>query len=942
MKIGARLFIGYGSVAICLLLLTVIALGSVAHFHDMAKRVTESEYPKTTTAAAIEHDLSIIARSMRNYILAKSEAVKEAELRKMAAAQESAVRWFTEMERLANDSQTAVAVSEIRRTGGAYLAFQQRVMELATSGRTDEASILLTEEASQHQDPLFAAIDRLTESSRYSMQEASRTLEEEYRDTAGGIVILAAVILLLGSLITFFFTRSIARNMRRVSLVMNEYAAGDMDSSVRVPYAAQDEIGLVAQSFNRMADTLQERYNESRTLSLKNEENLWIHTHLDRIIGELQQSDHVKDLSERLIRELTPAIGANCGVVYVSAADDERYELTATHAVPEESVPLLKRVLVPGDGLAGDAIRTGKRQVLDGVEARELRITTGLIERTAAAVYLFPIQSASAVEGLLEIAVRSPLSDKQDALLQQLCPRAGMLFNKAKNQQRIASLLVKSQHLTEELQQYAEELRAQQEELMQTNAELEEQTAALQQSEKQLQEKQAQLEDLNADLEEKAEEAAKAKKNLEAHAQQLLTASTYKSEFLANMSHELRTPLNSMLILAKLLSENKDGNLTEKQVEFANTMYSSGNDLLALINQILDLASIESGKMQMQTERISIRDIEAFIRKNFGPLAQQKGVELRLDVADGLPESIRTDPLRLQQILRNLLSNAFKFTDRGSVTCSIRTTKREDGVPRIAFAVADTGIGIPKEKQESVFEAFVQIDGSIRRKYGGTGLGLSISRELAGLLGGEITLESEPGAGSVFTFELPVEAEPFEQRRREELSPPETRSDSFGQASGAAPVVDVAQAQQAAVQAAARPAPPEKRVAEFAGRTILVVDDDIRNVIAISARLESYGIQVLFAEDGSVAIQTLQNHPDIDLVLMDVMMPVMDGYEAIRSIRSMPQYAALPIITVTAKAMKRDREASIEAGASDYLVKPVDSDKLLALLRVWLSAKPKK
>jgi len=936
MKIGARLFIGYGSVAICLLLLTFIALGSVAHFHDMAKRVTETEYPKTATAAAIEHDLSIIARSMRNYILANSEALKEAELRKMAAAEESATRSFMEMERLANDSQTAMAVSEVRRAGGAYLEFQRQVMELATSGRTEEAAILLTEKASQLQDPLFAAIDRLTETSRFAMQEASRTLEEEYRNTTGGIIVLAAVILLLGSLVTFFFTRSIAKNLRRVSVVMNEYAEGTMDSSIRVPYIAQDEIGLVAQSFNRMADTLRERYIESRALALKNEDNLWIHTHLDRIIGELQQSDNVKDLSERLIRELTPAIGANCGLVYVSSVDDERFELTATHAIPGESVPSLKRALVLGDGLAGDAIRTGRRQVLDGVEARELRITTGLIEQSTATVYLFPIQSASAVEGLLEIAVRSPLSDKQDALLQQLCPRAGMLFNKAKNQQRIAALLVKSQNLTEELQQYAEELRAQQEELMQTNAELEEQTAALQQSEKQLQEKQAQLEDLNADLEEKAEEAAKAKKNLEVHAQQLLTASTYKSEFLANMSHELRTPLNSMLILAKLLSENKDGNLTEKQVEFANTMYSSGNDLLALINQILDLASIESGKMQIQEERISIRDIEGFVKKNFGPLAQQKGVELRLDVDAELPESIRTDPLRLQQILRNLLSNAFKFTDRGSVTCSIRRSERGDGVPRIAFSIADTGIGIPKEKQESVFEAFVQIDGSIRRKYGGTGLGLSISRELAGLLGGEITLESEPGEGSEFTFELPLDLGLFGKRRPEGLLSTASAPASIGRTAEA---LDGSGAEQAA---ATRPAAPEKRAPEFAGRTILVVDDDIRNVIAISARLETYGIQVLFAENGSVAIQTLQNHPDVDLVLMDVMMPVMDGYEAIRSIRSMPQYAALPIITVTAKAMKRDREASIDAGASDYLVKPVDSDKLLALLRVWLSAKANK
>ncbi|HZG86112.1 ATP-binding protein [Paenibacillus sp.] len=928
MKISAKLGVGFGSIASTMLLLSALAVGSLSLLEQQVKNITQSQYPKVETAAAIDHDIGVIARSMRNYVLAASETVRTEELRRLEAAEASAVESFETMRQLATDEATAVAVSKLGSVGADYLLYQDQVMDLAQAGRTAEASRLLTEEAGPFQ-ALTQAVDELQSVSRLSVQRAAADAEREFREKSAVLISISLLALTIGGAATFWFSRTVVTGLRRVSGVMNEFASGTMDAAIRVTYRAKDEIGAVAEAFNAMADALQRRHEEGRRWAEANETQLWLHTHLDRLIVSLQQAESVEGLSERLLRELSPVVGAVCGVVYASGADDRRYELAGAYAIPAGAASRLRPSLTAEDGLAGLAIATGERQLLRDTKHRELRISSALLDQPASAIYVYPIRGVDQVEAVLEFAVREELTYEQEELIRQLSTRAGLLFNKAKNQHRIASLLRKSQELTEELQQYAEELNAQQEELMQSNAELEEQTAALQQSEKLLQEQQKRLTTMNAELEGKAEEAEAANRELEKRARQLLAASTYKSEFLANMSHELRTPLNSMLILAKLLSENKEGRLTDKQVEYAATIYSSGNDLLSLINQILDLASVESGKMQIQEEPVPTRDVEDFVRRNFGAIALQKGIELRFESDPDIPVSVLTDPLRLQQILRNLLSNAFKFTERGSVTFAMRRRERGGEPPALELAVRDTGIGIPKEKQEHVFDAFVQIDGSIRRKYGGTGLGLSISRELAAMLGGEIRLESEVGKGSAFTLILPIrKAAAAARELTEELGAalPEI-------AASAPPIVPTAPAAASAAE------PAEPRMPAFPGRTILIVDDDIRNVFALSSRLESCGVQTLHAENGKAAIEVLEAHEEIDLVLMDVMMPEMDGYEAIRRIRANPVYAELPIITVTAKAMKEDREMSLSAGASDYITKPIDMDRLMTLLAVWLHGK---
>jgi signal transduction histidine kinase/ActR/RegA family two-component response regulator len=409
-------------------------------------------------------------------------------------------------------------------------------------------------------------------------------------------------------------------------------------------------------------------------------------------------------------------------------------------------------------------------------------------------------------------------------------------------------------------------------------------------------------------LELKNREVELASKSLEEKAEQLQLISKYKSEFLANMSHELRTPLNSLLILSKVLADNRDGNLSSEQVRFAETVYTSGNDLLQLINEILDLSKVEAGKMPIDPRPFLLSDVCEYLDQTFRPVAEQKGLAFEIRIDPRVPHSLFTDANRLQQILKNLLSNAFKFTAKGRVTMSIAAPgEREEGM--LSFAVQDTGIGIPADKQRLIFDAFQQADGTTSRKYGGTGLGLTISREIARLLGGTIEVVSAPERGSTFTLSLPAQYAGAEAIARDDSA-----------ASEATPEVTV---------------PPLPEGATFSGLSVLLVDDDTRNIFAIQTVLEARGVDVFHAENGKAALEVLNEHP-VDLVLMDTMMPEMDGIEATRAIRAIAQHRTLPVISLTAKAMKGDREKAIEAGATDYVTKPVDPDKLLAIVHYWV------
>jgi signal transduction histidine kinase len=406
---------------------------------------------------------------------------------------------------------------------------------------------------------------------------------------------------------------------------------------------------------------------------------------------------------------------------------------------------------------------------------------------------------------------------------------------------------------------------------------------------------------------------------LEEKIEQLTLASHYKAQFLAGMSHELRTPLNSLLILARLLVDNPEKNLRPKQVEYARTIHAAGTDLLTLISDIVDLAKIDSGTVILDFESARVSELVDYVERTFRQVAQDRKLQFEIATDEGVPATIRTDLKRLQQILKNLLSNAFKFTERGKV--SLRIAPAASGGPPghpglegdfgvLAFAVEDTGMGMPESQRDAILEAFRP--GAGEAHYRGTGLGLSICRQLTRLLGGEIRIESTAGTGSRFTLYLPLNP----------AAEPRTRS---------------------ATRAPAPVAPPPAKAAELpklgaglAGRKVLIIDDDIRNVFALTGALEEHGIKVLDAENGKAGLDLLQRQSDIDAVLMDIMMPDLDGFDSIRLIRGLKQFRELPIIAVTARAMQGDREKCIAAGATDYIAKPVSVSHLLSLLKVWL------
>ena len=537
---------------------------------------------------------------------------------------------------------------------------------------------------------------------------------------------------------------------------------------------------------------------------------------------------------------------------------------------------------------------------------------------------VLPVQFEDECLGVIELGSVAPFSSLHLAFLERLVGLIGVAIMTIRANRRTEELLAQSQGLALELQ---------------------EQSAELQRANAELEEKAEQLSQQNRNVEIKNLEIDAARRGVEEKAQQLALASQYKSEFLANMSHELRTPLNSLLLLSRLLADNPNHNLTDKQIEFASTIHSAGSDLLRLIDDILDLSKIEAGRVDVDPAPVELDWLRSHVEQAFGPTAEDKGLELRVVIAPDTPKMITTDRQRLQQVLRNLLANAIKFTDSGHVELAVSVVPAGAvlGVPTldsarsvIAFSVRDTGIGIPQDKLEMIFEAFQQADGTTSRKYGGTGLGLSISKELARMLGGRIEVSSEVGRGSRFALLLPDEL-PLVTATAARMLP--------RLAGGELPVPGWPDAEPAPADVPAARGAPILRSApagvhptpELNGVTVLIVDDDVRNVFALTSALELHGLRVLYADNGLDGIRMLTEHPEVDVVLMDAMMPDLDGNETTRRIRALPQGRDLPVVFLTAKAMPGDRESSLAAGANEYVTKPVDLDELLALMATWVT-----
>ncbi|MEU8588531.1 HAMP domain-containing protein [Streptomyces sp. NPDC048664] len=764
---------------------------------------------------------------------------------------------------------------------------------------------------------------------------------------------------------------NLTRQVRAIARVATAVTRGDLNLKIDVD--ASGEIQDLQDYINKMIANL-------RDTTIANKEQDWLKGNLARISALMQGRRDLEDVASLIMSELTPVVSAQHGAFFLAmslvdgrdpvAESEERYELRmlGSYGYSMGSMPTSFR---PGEALIGTAAQERRTILVEDVPTGYLKISSGLGEAPPAQVIVLPVLFEGKVLGVIELASFTKFTQIQRDFLNQIAEMIATSVNTISVNTKTEVLLKQSQELTEQLQERSAELENRQKALQDSNAELEDKAELLAQQ--------------NRDIEVKNTEIEEARQVLEERAEQLAVSMRYKSEFLANMSHELRTPLNSLLILAKLLADNAESNLSPKQVEFAETIHGAGSDLLQLINDILDLSKVEAGKMDVSPTRIALVQLVDYVEATFRPLTAEKGLDFSVRVSPELPATLHTDEQRLLQVLRNLLSNAVKFTDTGAVELVIRPAGadvpvaireqlleagalRDPDADLIAFSVADTGIGIAASKMRVIFEAFKQADGTTSRKYGGTGLGLSISREIARLLGGEIHAQSEPGRGSTFTLYLPLhpselppqgyaqlapameadellasEAQPAAQgietpaevkSYRETQNGPAALFRRRRRAVSAAPARESQGPEQWAGEQQETPVPAQ--AVRFDSEKVLIVDDDIRNVFALTSVLEQHGLSVLYAENGREGIEVLEQHDDVAVVLMDIMMPEMDGYATTTAIRRMPQFAGLPIVALTAKAMKGDREKAIESGASDYVTKPVDPDHLLSVMEQWM------
>jgi len=685
---------------------------------------------------------------------------------------------------------------------------------------------------------------------------------------------------------------NLTRQVRAIGDVATAVTKGDLTQTIDVE--ARGEVAILKDNINQMI----------RALAATTKVNLqqdWLKTNLTGFTRMLQGQRDLLTVAEQVLWELVRVVDSQYGTFYLARREDDgdlRLHLAASYAANGTSHIASHDITV--QGMVGQAALDKKRILVTNVPADYVVISSSLGHAAPLNLVVVPLLFEGEPKGVIELASFNPFTPVQLAFIDQLTESLGIVVATIEATMRTDELLRQSQGM-------AEELKKQQEELQDTNEALEE--------------KARQLTAQKDEVEQKNHEVNVAKQELEEKAKQLALTSQYKSQFLANMSHELRTPLNSLLILSRQLAANRRGTLDEKQVEYAQTIHQSGTDLLNLINEILDLAKVESGTMAIDPAEVRFADLEQYLQRSFRQLAKEKGLSFEVRVENGPFSGLVTDDLRLRQVLRNLLSNAMKFTEHGEVivtigqaeaqewSSDIEPLNRADAV--IAFKVTDSGIGIPGDKQGIIFEAFQQAEGGTSRKYGGTGLGLSISREIALLLGGELRVESSLGRGSTFSLFLPrlftapsagAHVPALLPAKRHEVLPPVRMGD----------------------------------LPSLRGKRVLVVDDDVRNIFALSVLLEEREMQVLRAETGHEALAQLEAHSNVDAVLMDVMMPEMDGFEAMRRIRARPGWEELPIIALTAKAMKGDLEQCMAAGASDYVTKPVDAEHLTRVLARWV------
>ena len=914
-NIRAKIFTGYLIILICMVLSLLLVMNRMTDLQNEVDYVAQHDIEVNDLANKIQKNLLEMETGMRGYVIAGDEAYLESYNLGNRNWQNNYNKLHSLLEENGSQERHLEKIKPMIynwiTNAGEYVINQKNDNNVSALNEYFE-----NKTGKKHMDEIRTQFDSFLENEKKLTTERIHRLNESNRNliiTLYAIIIAVTVITISTA---FILSNSIVNTIRQVIETIKNItdSESDLDLTTRIEVKADDETQELAGAMNDLLSSL--------------EKQSWVHKSMTDISAMYQEITNITELTQTFITKLAPMLQAAYGVVYIRRSNGREihYVKVAGYAITGEERGAESFRL--GEGLIGQVALDQRIFLIDQLPEEHIKVTSGLGASSPRNLLIAPILVDGRVEAVVEFAALQPFLSQHLTLLDELQDKFGSAITNVTGRMEVERLLAESQQLTEELQVQSEELQAQAEEL--------------QMQQEQLKTTNELLEEQKQFAEQRAFELKKAKDDLEDYSLKLEKSSQYKSDFLANMSHELRTPLNSILILSQMMMENNPEMDMSQVREYSNVIFISGKDLLRLIDDILDLSKIEAGKIEILTDEVNVTEIPQMMKNMFNPVATQKNLLFEVETQEDVPSVILTDGKRLQQILKNLLSNAFKFTEQGFVKVRIALADFEkvekllylrEEVPVLAISVTDTGIGIPLEKQEIIFDAFQQVDGTTNRQYGGTGLGLSICREFLSLLGGAIEVQSEPHKGSTFTIYVPSLLEPLDHVQVDVLASAEEVAASVSETKRE--IEDREEEVELLPVEAIDDRCPDEQL--FKGKKVLLVEDDGRNILALVTALERKGITVQVAENGQRAIEILKERSDFDLIFMDIMMPIMGGYEAMKAIRHDLGMHSIPIIALTAKAMKGERDKCMEAGASDYIMKPLNIDQLFSLMRVWLT-----
>lgn len=899
------------SASILLLLVSLFA-----SFYSTQQLIDNSKLVNHTNEVLMEAEniisyLKDAETGQRGYLLTLNPAF----LAPYNGAYEKATESYERAKKLTvNDSFQQNNLEETRRLYEAKFEQMQKIIDMARRGNVSRGDTTqrLAEmvKGRKIMDDLRRVVNRIKAQETKRLQERTEQLQVYIRYTP----LLLAIAAIISILITVFTYIRIKRDLderiaqqklaeekyietsqriSRMEQITAHIAEGDY--AARSTDAGNDELGRISKALNKMAESLETTFTDLNNKG-------WLQAGTVKLSTAMRGQRELKKLSANIMSTIVSYLQTPTGTLYIHE-EAGSFRLAGSHAALNAPPQITS-----GEGVIGQAIESKQTTILRDLPSNYFEIGSSLGNTSPCSVLIVPLMYAHECIGIIELGFLRHPTELEITFLETNQEAMAIAINSALD-------YLKLQNLLEETQAQSEELQAQHNELENLNTELEAQAQKLQASEEELRVQQEELQQTNTELEERSILLEEKNEEIQKKAEELELTTRYKSEFLANMSHELRTPLNSILLLSRLLSENTEHNLSEEQIEYAKVIQSSGNGLLGLIDEILDLSKIEAGQMTLEVSDVALEDIRYELQSLFEPIAKDKKLDFEISVAADVPSTIETDKMRLGQILKNLISNALKFTETGSVKVNIYRQAENNA---LCFGVKDTGIGIPPEKQPLIFEAFQQADGSTKRKYGGTGLGLSISRELAKLLGGEISLSSRVNQGSTFTLCVPLtsggsvasgSSKPITLTTEPKLPTPvskETPTDRYISASIPENI------------------PDDRNAIHSDDKSILIIEDDTNFARSLLNYARSKGYKGIVAVRGDEGVQLATIYKPIG-ILLDIQLPVMSGWEVMDALKNNPQTRHIPVHMMSSLHLEKE---SILKGAIDFVDKPVAFEQM--------------